>query len=181
MPSLDYDRWLIKSMFWVLKNAVVWADVWELALLWCWFTWFLGRQLTNKWLFTTQNWLFRVVLVVRLLHSQFFQKKTGDHLLGSASWASNFCWIWLILKQPYSRLLFTFGLIRENPLFTICHDVIDVFRGTAIVFLKHFLRPIDRRLFLTIDKLCGNQREQICLTVKYSCNIECMYAGPTKA
>ena len=25
---------LIKSMFWVLKNAIVWADVWELALSW---------------------------------------------------------------------------------------------------------------------------------------------------
>ena len=24
-----------------------------------------------------------------------FPKKTGDHLLGSVSWASNFCWIWL--------------------------------------------------------------------------------------
>ena len=26
--------WLIKSMFWVRKNIVVWADVWELALSW---------------------------------------------------------------------------------------------------------------------------------------------------
>ena len=31
-----------------------------------WFSWFLGRQLANKWLCTTQNWLFCVVLVVRL-------------------------------------------------------------------------------------------------------------------
>ena len=29
-----YGGWLIKSIFWVLKNAVVWADVWELALSW---------------------------------------------------------------------------------------------------------------------------------------------------
>ena len=29
-----YGGWLIKSMLWVLKNAVVWADVWELALSW---------------------------------------------------------------------------------------------------------------------------------------------------
>ena len=29
-----YGGWLIKSMFWVLKNAVVWADVWEHALSW---------------------------------------------------------------------------------------------------------------------------------------------------
>ena len=29
-----YGGWLIKSMFWMLKNAVVWADVWEPALSW---------------------------------------------------------------------------------------------------------------------------------------------------
>ena len=71
-----------------------------------------------------------------------FSEKTGDHLLGSDSCASNFCWIWLILRDPYSRVLFTFGLIRVNPLFITCHDVIDVFQSTAIVFLEHFLRPI---------------------------------------
>ena len=50
-----------------------------------------------------------------------FSEKKGDHLLGSASWASNFCWIWLILKHLYNRLLFNFGLIRVNPRFIICH------------------------------------------------------------
>ena len=39
-----------------------------------WFSWFLGRQLANKWLCITQNWLFYVVLVVRLRHVQFFRK-----------------------------------------------------------------------------------------------------------
>ena len=29
-----YGGWLIKSVIWVLKNAVVWADVWEFALSW---------------------------------------------------------------------------------------------------------------------------------------------------
>ena len=40
-----------------------------------WFSWFLGRQLEKKWLCTTQNWLLCVVLVERLRHVQFFQKK----------------------------------------------------------------------------------------------------------
>ena len=61
----------------------------------------------------------------------------------------NFCWIWLILKHPYSRLLFTFGLICVNPQFITCHDVIDVFRSTAIVFSEHFFRPIYMNLFLS--------------------------------
>ena len=30
----SFGRCFMKSMFWVLKNAVVWADVWELALSW---------------------------------------------------------------------------------------------------------------------------------------------------
>ena len=32
--SGPYGEWLIKLMFWVLKNVVVWADVWQLALSW---------------------------------------------------------------------------------------------------------------------------------------------------
>ena len=32
--SGPYGRWLIKSMFWVLKNAMVWADMWQRALSW---------------------------------------------------------------------------------------------------------------------------------------------------
>ena len=39
-----------------------------------WFSWFLGRQLTNNWLCITQIWLFCVVLVVQLRHVQFLRK-----------------------------------------------------------------------------------------------------------
>ena len=78
-----------------------------------------------------------------------FPKKTGDHLLKSASCTSNFCWIWLILKHPYNRLLFTSGLIRLNSQFITRHDIIDMFRSTAIVFLEHFFRLIDTSLFLS--------------------------------
>ena len=39
-----------------------------------WFSWFLRRQLANKWLCTTENWLFCVVLVIRLRDVQFFRK-----------------------------------------------------------------------------------------------------------
>ena len=77
---------------------------------------------------------------IGLLYVPFFRKKTGYHLLETASCASNFCGIWLILKQAYTRLLFTFGLIRVNSQFITCHDVIDVFRSTAIVFLEHVFR-----------------------------------------
>ena len=81
-----------------------------------------------------------------------FSEKTGDHLLGSASCASNFCWIWLILKHPNSRLLFTFGLIRVNLRFVTYHDVIDVF-GSIASCLEHFFRPIDTSLFFSDEQI----------------------------
>ena len=76
-----------------------------------------------------------------------FQKKTGDYLLESASYASNFCWIWYILKYPYSRLLFIFGLTLVNPLLITCHDVIDVFRSTAIVYWSISFNQSTRAFF----------------------------------
>ena len=104
-----------------------------------------------------------------------FSEKTGDHLLGSASCARSFYKIWLILKHPYSRLLFTFGLIRVNPRLITYHNVIDVFRSTAIVFLEDFFRPIDTSLFFARLTSCVRSNvNQFFFTVKCSCNIECM-------
>ena len=40
----------------------------EWSVLGGWFSWFLGWQLSNKWLCTTQNWLLR--------HVQFFRKNS---------------------------------------------------------------------------------------------------------
>ena len=39
-----------------------------------WSTWFLGRQLANKWLRTTQNWQFCIALIARLRHVQLSHK-----------------------------------------------------------------------------------------------------------
>ena len=46
----------------------------ELSEFGGWFSSFIGRPLTNKCLCSNQNWLFKVVLVVRLRHVQFFRK-----------------------------------------------------------------------------------------------------------
>ena len=69
----------IKSMFWVFKNAVVWADLWKLAFSW----WRVICLLRLVFLISWQTndcvplwtWLFCVVLVVRLQYVQFFRKK----------------------------------------------------------------------------------------------------------
>ena len=94
-----------------------------------------------------------------------FSAKRGEHLLVSASFASNFCWIWLILKHPHSLLLFTLGLKRVNPRFITCHDVITVFRSTATVFLEHFFRPIDMSLFERLTNCVGSKANNFFLTV----------------
>ena len=150
---------------------------------------FLGRQLANKWLCTTQNWLFCVVLVIWLRHVQFFRKNRRP-----------FAWKCFVreqllfdlahLKTPIQSTAVYFRIIRVNPRSITCHDAIDVFRSTATVFLEHFFRPIDMSLFLSdwqivcvhaiLNVLCGIQRKQIFLTVKCSCNIECMLV-PTNA
>ena len=49
-----------------------------------------------------------------------FSEKTCDHLLGSASCASDFCWLCLIFKHPHNRLLFIFGLTCVNPRCITC-------------------------------------------------------------
>ena len=149
----------------------------EWSVFGVWFSRFLGRQLANKWLCTTQNLLFCIVLGVRLQHVQFFGKNR-----------QSFAWKCFVLEQlllnfahlenPYSRLLFTFGLIRVNPRFITCHDVIDVFQSTPIEFLEHFFRPINTSHFFERLTNCpmrtnffDNQ-----MFMQYW-----MYAGPTNA
>ena len=61
-----------------------------------WFSWFLRRQLANKWLCTTQNC---VVLVVRLRHVQVFWRLFAWKCLVREQIS------WLILKHSYKRLL----------------------------------------------------------------------------
>ena len=127
--------------------------------------------------FLEDNWqtnvcvpLFCVVLVVRLQHVQFFRKKTGHHLLGSASCPNNFCSIWLILKHPYSRLLFTYRLIRVNSRSITCHDFIEAQR------LYYWSISCDQstRAFFNDWQIMWDPMEQIFFTIKCSCNIECM-------
>ena len=73
----------------------------EWSLFGGWFSWFLGRQLANKYLCTTQNWLFCVVLVVRLRHVQFFQKKKQRIIWLEVLMNEQLCWIWLYMYVSY--------------------------------------------------------------------------------
>ena len=86
-------------------------------------------------------------------------EKTGDNMLGCASCASNFCWILLILKHLYSRLLFNFALIRANPRFITYHDVIafGAFHWTSRheSFLNNWQIVWDGQMFMQYWMLSG--------------------------
>ena len=73
-----------------------------------------------------------------------FSEKTGDDLLGSVSCATNFCWIWLILKKHTADCCLLSGSYAQ------IHDSSPVvFRNTAIAFLEHLFRPIYTNRFLS--------------------------------
>ena len=81
----------------------------------------------------------------RIATCPVFPKKTGDHLLGNALCVSNFCWI-----ENWSTYTVDCCIcILVNPRFITCHDVIDMFRSTVIVFFEHLFRPIETSLFLS--------------------------------
>ena len=149
-----YGGWLIKSMFWVLKNTVVWADVWELALSW-WRVIRLRRLVfLISWKTTgKQMVVYHSKLTVLRCSSgtiaacPVFPKKQVNRWLEVLCARATFVGFgssWNAHTGPYP-----YGLIRVNLRFITCHDVIDLFRSTAIVFLEHFFRPIDTRLFLS--------------------------------
>ena len=93
----SYGKWLIKSMFWLLKNAVVWANVWVLAMSWIVIhprrlVFLISWKTTGKQIVVYNSEL--TVLCYSsgtIAKCLVFLKKQGDHLLGSASRASNFC------------------------------------------------------------------------------------------
>ena len=77
-----------------------------------------------------------------------FSEKSGAHLLGSASCASNFSWIWLIWKHPYS---WTAVYFRPHTRKSTIHHLSRCHRRVS----KHpdrvfgsFLWPIDTSLIL---------------------------------
>ena len=137
-----YGRWLIKLKCWVLKNAVVWVDVWELALS-CWRVirhrrlvfWFLARLLANKWLCTTQNWHFCVVLVVQLRHIQFFRK----------NWRS-FAWKCFVREQLLLDLAHLETFIQLTAVY---------FRAYTRKSRIHYLSQCHRRVSKHRDRIFG--------------------------
>ena len=70
-------------------------------------------------------------------HMTSFAKETGHHLLQSASSTNNFRWIWPVFEDPHGGLWFCFGLLRIDPWFVTCDDLIKVFWSTALVNFQY--------------------------------------------
>ena len=108
-----------------------------------------------------------------------YSKKTGDHLLGSASCASNFCWIWLILKPPYSRLLFTFAFIHVNAWFITCHERLTncVGSNANIFFWQSNIHAcIECMLIPLMPKVVSISREKSYVRSLVQCELAMIYA-----
>ena len=157
-------------MFWVLQNAVVWDDVWELALSW----WRVIRLRRLAFLIPWKTTGKQMVVY----HSEFTVLLCSCSTIATcpvfAKTQAIICLEVLRARATFVGFGSSWNTARVNPRFINCHDVKDVFRSTAIVFLEHFFRPIGTRIFWAVDKLCGIQREQIFLTVKCLCTIECI-------
>ena len=139
-----------------------------------WFSRFLGRQLANKWLCITQNWLFCVVLVVRLQHVQFFRKNRR-----SFAWKCFVCELVLLdLAHLETTIQLTAVYSRAHTRKSTIHHLLGCHRRVSkhrdLIFVV-FLSTNRHEFFLwAIDKLCGVQRDKIFLTHNCSWNIECI-------
>ena len=77
-----------------------------------------------------------------LINKTYFRNKSFFFLYEGCS-TNNFRWIWLVFEDPRGGLLFYVELIRIDPWFVTCNDLINVFWSNAIVFVQHFFTPID--------------------------------------
>ena len=100
-----------------------------------WFSWFLVRQLANKWLYTTQYWLFCVVLVVRLRHVQFFRKNSRS-----------FAWKCFVCEQLLLDLAHLETLLQSTAVY---------FRTHTRKFAIHHLSRCHRRVSKHRDRIFG--------------------------
>ena len=85
-----------------------------------WFSCCFGRQLANKWLCSTQKWLFCVVLEVQLRHEQFFRKN----------------------RRSFARRWF----VREQLLLNLAHLEIPI-QSTVVYFRPHTRKCTIHHLF----------------------------------
>ena len=177
-----YSRWLIKSMFWVLQNAVVWADVWELALSWWRMIRLLRLVFLISWKTTGQQ--------MAVYHSEFNVLRCSSGTIAtfpvfpknrqSFAWKCFVCEKLLLdlthLETPIqSAAVYFQAHTRKSTIHNLpqCHRRVSKQRDPIF---GAFLSPNRPRAFFfwAIDKLCEIQCEQIFLTFKCSCNIECM-------
>ena len=150
VPSQDY------TIFWVLKNAIVWADVWELALSW----WRLIRLrrlvFLISWKITGKQ---MVVYHSELTTSPVSPKKQAI----------------ICLEVLRARAIFVgFDLSWNTHTVDCClllGSYVQIYDSSPITMSWTSSKHHDR-IFGAF--LSTNQHEQNFLTVNCSCNIECM-------
>ena len=96
-------------------------------------------------------------------------------MLWHASSVNDFCWIWLVLKDPCNKLQFYFWLICIDLGFLTCVDVVHSLWSILNMFFLHFFAPIDSSLLLSIYPVMWDPMRTTFFTTKYSCDILLMF------
>lgn len=155
-----YGVWPINPTFSVFKNSLVWVDVWVFALSWwrmirLWGFIFLSFPNTSD----KKMLVHHAESIVRHCTNgtvRFFRRN-------KRSFASK-CFV----REQFLLDLAHLERLRQSTAVYFRAHSSDVFWSTAIVFIKHFFRPIDMSLFSAIGQ------RTFFLTVTSSCKIECM-------
>ena len=157
-----YGWWLIKQMFWVLKNIVVWDDVWELLLSW-WRMIRLRRLVLLISCKTTGKQMVVYHSELTILHCSsgtittcpVFPKKQAMNCLE-------------VLPEPATFA--GFGSSGVSPIQSTGVYFQAHMRKFTIHHLSRCYRRVSKhrdRIWGSLDKLC-----RIHLTIKGSCNID---------
>ena len=164
-------------MFWVIKNAVVWADLGELALSW-------WRVICLRPLVFPISWKTTGKQIV-VYHSELTVMRCSSPV--QCFWKNRrlIAWKSFVHGQLLLSLVHLETLIQSTSVYfrphmrksTIhhlsrCHRHVSKHRDR--IFWSISFKQSTWAFFWAIEKLCAIQRKQICLTVKCSCNIECM-------
>ena len=140
-----------------------------------WFSWFLGRQLTKKWLCTTQNCLFCVVLVVRLCEMSSFSEKNRQSFAWKCFVREQLLLDLTYLETPIQSIAVYFQAhMRKSKIHHLLRYHWRVSKHRNHIFWVFLSTNRHEPVFEQLTNCVGSNANKVFLTVKYSCNIECM-------
>ena len=163
-------------MFWPVNKALIWADVWELALPW----WTMIRLLLLIFRISPKTLGKKIVVYYSELTMLRFSSGRVATSLVLPMKRVTICFEVLLPQTTFGgfgsgstvRLMLSVGLIRIDSWFVNC-----LLRRRHRIFPTFPYINLYTSFLWAFVKLRGIQREQIFFTARCSSNIECMLVG----